>query len=154
PSGGWIEGRRGHRSAQSSTEPSLRCQATVAVDRERPSGHPCTDVASARRPAARVSPSTERRARMNLQRFPERAGRAARDFLHNGRSSGSTAERIEHMNRLDVAAAAQYLANLPEAKALPAISRPELHHAADIVAALPTDHAARLLRNIAYDRVT
>lgn len=91
---------------------------------------------------------------MNLQRFPERAGRAARDFLHNGRSSGSTAERIEHMNRLDVAAAAQYLANLPEAKALPAISRPELHHAADIVAALPTDHAARLLRNIAYDRVT
>lgn len=91
---------------------------------------------------------------MNIQRFPERAGRVARNLLSTGLGASSIMERIEEMNALDVASAAHLLSGLPESKALAVIARPELQQAAAIVAALPVEQAVRLLRNTAHDRVT
>ncbi len=91
---------------------------------------------------------------MNIQDFPVRAGRAARYLLNSRTDAPSTSDRIDELNALDTAEAAQLLASLPESKALAVIARPELHDAADIVAALPTAQAVKLLKGTAHDRVT
>ncbi|OJU66244.1 MAG: magnesium transporter [Rhizobiales bacterium 63-7] len=91
---------------------------------------------------------------MNFQSFPERAGRAARIFLNPTAGMPSLADRVEQMNGMTVAEAAQVLTSLPENKAIALLARPELHHAADIVAALPVEQAVKLLKGTAHDRVT
>ncbi|MBB4954443.1 magnesium transporter [Agrobacterium vitis] len=90
---------------------------------------------------------------MNIQRFPMKAGNAARHLLNDSLNAVSITERIEQLNRLDVEEAARLLDSLPQPKALRIIARPELNDAADIIAALPSDHAVRLLKATAHDRV-
>lgn len=90
---------------------------------------------------------------MNIQRFPLKAGHAARHLLNESLSTVSVSERIEQLNRLDVEEAARLLDSFPQPKALRIIARPELHDAADIIAALPVESAVRLLKATAHDRV-
>src|ERR1700712_3915426 len=89
---------------------------------------------------------------MNLNSLPMRAGHAALNLIQEGRGI-TTAERVERLNALEVEEAGRVLASLPQQKAVPVLSRPELHNAADIVTAIPPDQAAKLLNATANDRV-
>ncbi|HBF30541.1 magnesium transporter [Rhizobium sp.] len=90
---------------------------------------------------------------MNIQRFPLKAGHAARHLLNESLNAVSVTERIEQLNRLDVEEAARLLDSFPQPKALRVIARPELHDAADILAAMPVENSVRLLKATAHDRV-
>lgn len=65
----------------------------------------------------------------------------------------SVADRVERLNRLDVASAAKALAKMPIEEAARVLNRPELAAGPAIVSAMPTTKAARLLDAAANDRV-
>lgn len=90
---------------------------------------------------------------MNFNRFPLRAGHAARFFASDSLGAVTTAERVERLNGLEIPEAAAILATLPQQKAVRILGRPELHNAAAILAEMPVEHAARLLNSTANDRV-
>ncbi len=90
---------------------------------------------------------------MNINRFPLRAGHAARFFSSDHLGPITTAERVEQLNTLEIFEAAAILVTLPQQKAVRILGRPELHHAAAILADMPVEHAARLLNAVANDRV-
>ncbi len=90
---------------------------------------------------------------MNINRFPLRAGHAARFFTSDSLGAITTAERVERLNALDIHEAAAILATLPQQKAVRILGRPELHHAAAILTEMPVEQAARLLNGTANDRV-
>ncbi|MBB4228190.1 magnesium transporter [Rhizobium mongolense] len=90
---------------------------------------------------------------MNFNRFPLRAGHAARFFTNDSLGAVTTAERVERLNILDIPEAAAILATLSQQKAVRILGRPELHNAAAILAEMPVEHAARLLNATANDRV-
>lgn len=89
---------------------------------------------------------------MNFNRFPLRAGHAAR-FFNDNLGTITTAERVERLNALEIHEAAGVLATLPQQKAVRILGRPELHHAAAMLTEMPVEHAARLLNATANDRV-
>ncbi len=89
---------------------------------------------------------------MNFNRFPLRAGHAAR-FFNDSLGAITTAERVERLNSLEIHEAAGVLATLPQQKAARILGRPELHHAAAMLTEMPVEHAARLLNATANDRV-
>jgi magnesium transporter len=90
---------------------------------------------------------------MNINRFPLRAGHAARFFTSDSLGAITTAERVERLNALEIHEAAAILATLPQQKAVRILGRPELHHAAAILTDMPVEQAARLLNGTANDRV-
>jgi magnesium transporter len=90
---------------------------------------------------------------MNINRFPLRAGHAARFFTSDSLGAITTAERVERLNALEIPEAAAILATLPQQKAVRILGRPELHHAAAMLTEMPSDQAARLLNATANDRV-
>jgi magnesium transporter len=90
---------------------------------------------------------------MNINRFPLRAGHAARFFTSDSLGAITTAERVERLNALEIKEAAAILATLPQQKAVRILGRPELHHAAAILTEMPVEQAARLLNGTANDRV-
>jgi magnesium transporter len=90
---------------------------------------------------------------MNINRFPLRAGHAARFFTSDSLGAITTAERVERLNGLEIKEAAAILATLPQQKAVRILGRPELHHAAAILTEMPVEQAARLLNATANDRV-
>ncbi|MDQ0454242.1 magnesium transporter [Rhizobium paknamense] len=90
---------------------------------------------------------------MNIQRFPSRAGNAARVLLNESLNVVTIADRVEHLNALSVDEAAASLSQLPHQKALRLIARPELQDAARILAAMPVEQSAKLLKATAHDRV-
>ncbi|TCU19376.1 magnesium transporter [Rhizobium sullae] len=90
---------------------------------------------------------------MNFNRFPLRAGHAARFFTNDSLGAVTTAEHVERLNTLETSEAAATLAALPQLKAVRILGRPELHNAAAILAKMPVEHAARLLNAAANDRV-
>ncbi|MGN6550110.1 MAG: magnesium transporter [Pararhizobium sp.] len=67
--------------------------------------------------------------------------------------AATVADRVERLNRLDVASAAKALAKMPLEDAARVLNRPELSASPAIVAAMPTAKAARLLDAAANDRV-
>ncbi|WP_283194946.1 magnesium transporter [Rhizobium sp. AN80A] len=90
---------------------------------------------------------------MNINRFPLRAGHAARFFASDSLGAITTAERVERLNALEIPEAAAILATLPQQKAVRILGRPELHHAAAMLTEMPVEQAARLLNATANDRV-
>lgn len=90
---------------------------------------------------------------MNINRFPLRAGHAARFFTSDSLGAITTAERVERLNALEIPEAAAILATLPQQKAVRILGRPELHHAAAMLTKMPVEQAARLLNATANDRV-
>ncbi|WP_018898849.1 magnesium transporter [Rhizobium sp. 2MFCol3.1] len=90
---------------------------------------------------------------MNINRFPLRAGHAARFFASDSLGAITTAERVERLNALEIPEAAAILATLPQQKAIRILGRPELHHAAAMLTEMPVEQAARLLNATANDRV-
>lgn len=90
---------------------------------------------------------------MNINRFPLRAGHAARFFASDSLGAITTAERVERLNALEIHEAAAILATLPQQKAVRILGRPELHHAAAMLTEMPVEQAARLLNATANDRV-
>ena len=90
---------------------------------------------------------------MNINRFPLRAGHAARFFTSDSLGAITTAERVERLNALEIHEAAAILATLPQQKAVRILGRPELHHAAAILTDMPVEQAGRLLNGTANDRV-
>lgn len=90
---------------------------------------------------------------MNINRFPRRAGHAARFFASDSLGAITTAERVERLNALEIPEAAAILATLPQQKAVRILGRPELHHAAAMLTEMPVEQAARLLNATANDRV-
>jgi magnesium transporter len=91
---------------------------------------------------------------MNFNTLSERASKAAR-LLRNGSSLGGTtiAERVEHLNALDIHEAAAAILAMPQTKAVHVLERPELHNAAAILGSLSQDDAARFMNLMANDRV-
>jgi magnesium transporter len=90
---------------------------------------------------------------MNINRFPLRAGHAARFFTSDSLGAITTAERVERLSALEIKEAAAILATLPQQKAVRILGRPELHHAAAMLTEMPVEQAARLLNATANDRV-
>ncbi|MDM9648025.1 magnesium transporter [Rhizobium sp. S163] len=90
---------------------------------------------------------------MNINRFPLRAGHAARFFASDSLGAITTAERVERLNALEIPEAAAILATLPQQKSVRILGRPELHHAAAMLTEMPVEQAARLLNATANDRV-
>ncbi|MFS2152381.1 magnesium transporter [Rhizobium sp. Rhizsp42] len=90
---------------------------------------------------------------MNINRFPLRAGHAARFFASDSLGAITTAERVERLNALEIPEAAAILATLPQQKAVRILGRPELHHAAAMLTEMPVEQTARLLNATANDRV-
>lgn len=91
---------------------------------------------------------------MNFHNLSQRASKAAR-LLRSGTTGSSTtiAERVEHLNTLDVSEAATALLAMPQAKAVAILDRPELHGAAAIIAHIPVEQAARFVNLMSDDRV-
>jgi magnesium transporter len=91
---------------------------------------------------------------MNFHNLSQRASKAAR-LLRSGTTGSSTtiAERVEHLNTLDVSEAATALLAMPQAKAVAILDRPELHGAAAIIAHVPVEQAARFVNLMSDDRV-
>ncbi|OJH58539.1 magnesium transporter, partial [Agrobacterium pusense] len=90
---------------------------------------------------------------MNFHNLSQRASKAAR-LLRSGNAGSTTiAERVEHLNTMDVGAAAAALLAMPQAKAVAILDRPELHGAAAIIADIPVEQAARLVNLMSDDRV-
>ncbi|EPR22956.1 magnesium transporter [Agrobacterium sp. TS43] len=91
---------------------------------------------------------------MNFHNLSQRASKAAR-LLRSGNAGSSTtiAERVEHLNTLDVTEAVTALLAMPQAKAVAILDRPELHGAAAIIADIPVEQAARLVNLMSDDRV-
>ncbi|KQV63862.1 magnesium transporter [Rhizobium sp. Root1220] len=90
---------------------------------------------------------------MNINRFPLRAGHAARFFTSDSLGAITTAERVERLNALEIPEAAAILATLPQQKAVCILGRPELHNAAAMLTEMPSEQVARLLNATANDRV-
>lgn len=90
---------------------------------------------------------------MNINRFPLRAGHAARFLTSDSLGAITTAERVERLNALGIGEASGILAALPQHKAVRILRRPELNNAAAILARMPQEDAVRLLNATANDRV-
>lgn len=69
---------------------------------------------------------------MNINRFPLRAGHAARAFINNSRGA-TIAERVEALNALSVQDAGRVLTGMPLDYAVNILDRPELRNAAQIL---------------------
>lgn len=82
---------------------------------------------------------------MNINRFTFEAAELA---------GLSIADAVEHLNTFDVEDAALILPSLPLERAIGILEQPELHNAADIVAAMEPGKAVRMLNGIANDRAT
>ena len=89
---------------------------------------------------------------MNINRFPLRAGQAARDFMTNNRVA-TIAERVESLNSLAAAEASRILSRMPQEYAVNILDRPELRHAASILGVMDRADATRLLHGMSNDRV-
>ncbi|MGV2068987.1 magnesium transporter [Agrobacterium sp. 22-226-1] len=90
---------------------------------------------------------------MNFHNLSQRASKAAR-LLRSGNAGSTTiAERVEHLNTLDVGDAATALLAMPQSKAVAILDRPELHGAAAIIAHIPVEQAARFVNLMSDDRV-
>jgi magnesium transporter len=66
----------------------------------------------------------------------------------------NTADAVEFLNALAPADVAARLVLLPDARTVKILEQPELHHAGEVLAALPSVHAVRLLGEMAADRAT
>jgi magnesium transporter len=89
---------------------------------------------------------------MNINRFPLRAGYAARAFMNNSRVA-SIAERVESLNGLAPAEAGRILSRMPQDYAVNILDRPELRNAPAILALMDSADSARLLHGMSNDRV-
>ena len=89
---------------------------------------------------------------MNINRFPLRAGHAARAFINNSRGA-TIAERVDALNALAVQDAGRVLSGMPLDYAVNILDRPELRNAAQILALISAEDAARLLHGMSNDRV-
>ncbi|MDR7146469.1 magnesium transporter [Rhizobium sp. BE258] len=89
---------------------------------------------------------------MNINRFPLRAGNAARAFMTNNKVA-TIAERVESLNSLAPAEAARILSKMPQEYAVNILDRPEMRHAAAILGVMDRADAARLLHGMSNDRV-
>jgi magnesium transporter len=89
---------------------------------------------------------------MNINRFPLRAGHAARAFINNSRGA-TIAERVESLNALSIQDAGRVLTGMPLDYAVNILDRPELRNAAQILALISAEDAARLLHGMSNDRV-
>ncbi|WP_313615303.1 magnesium transporter [Agrobacterium sp.] len=90
---------------------------------------------------------------MNFHNLSQRASKAARLFRGNHALGLTTAEHVDQLNGLDVTQAASALSTMSQPKAVAMLARPELHHAAEIITAMPVDTVTRLLNTMANDRV-
>ncbi|WP_454848793.1 magnesium transporter [Rhizobium binxianense] len=89
---------------------------------------------------------------MNINRFPLRAGYAARAFM-NGSRGATVAERVEALNALAATEAARILSRMPQDYAVNILDQPELRNAASILALMEPGDSARLLHGMSNDRV-
>ncbi|WP_416065806.1 magnesium transporter [Rhizobium sp. ZK1] len=89
---------------------------------------------------------------MNINRFPLRAGYAARAFMNNSRIA-TIAERVESLNGLAPAEAGRILSRMPQDHAVNILDRPELRNASAILALMDGTDSARLLHGMSNDRV-
>lgn len=89
---------------------------------------------------------------MNINRFPLRAGYAARAFM-NGSRGATVAERVEALNALAAGEAARILSRMPQDHAVNILDQPELRNAASILAIMEPGDSARLLHGMSNDRV-
>ncbi|MBB4190517.1 magnesium transporter [Rhizobium aethiopicum] len=89
---------------------------------------------------------------MNINRFPLRAGHAARAFINNSRGA-TIAERVDALNALSIQDAGRVLSGMPLDYAVNILDRPELRNAAQILALISAEDAARLLHGMSNDRV-
>ncbi|KQM35246.1 magnesium transporter [Rhizobium sp. Leaf68] len=90
---------------------------------------------------------------MNFHTLSQRASKAARLFRSGDAGLSTIAERVEQLNALDVNDAVDALLKMPQPKAVAILDRPELHHAADIIAAIPLEQATRFVNLMSDDRV-
>ncbi|WP_320199312.1 magnesium transporter [Agrobacterium sp. rho-13.3] len=90
---------------------------------------------------------------MNFYTLSQRASKAARLFRSGNAGPNTIAERVDQLNALDVTEAVEALLKMPQAKAVAVLDRPELHHAAEIIAQIPLDQAARFVNLMSDDRV-
>ena len=79
---------------------------------------------------------------------------AARAALVAPMAQLNTADAVEFLNALAPADVAARLVLLPDARTVKILEQPELHHAGEVLAALPPVHAVRLLGEMAADRAT
>jgi magnesium transporter len=90
---------------------------------------------------------------MNFHTLSERASKAARLFRSSSIGPTTTAERVDQLNALDVPDAVDALLKMAQARAVAVLDRPELHRAADIIAHIPLEQAARFVNLMSDDRV-
>jgi magnesium transporter len=89
---------------------------------------------------------------MNVSNLSARAGHAARALFSQNRVA-TVAERVEHLNALPIADAADALSHMAMEWAVAILDRPEFRNAADVLAVMDISHAARLLHGMSNDRV-
>ena len=89
---------------------------------------------------------------MNINRFPLRAGNAARAFMTNNKVA-TIAERVESLNALAPAEVSRILSRMPQEYAVNILDRPELRNASPVLALMDRADAARLLHGMSNDRV-
>ena len=90
---------------------------------------------------------------MNFQNLSQRASKAARILRAGSIGPTTIAERVDHLNTLDLDDAVDTLLKMPQAKAVAVLDRPELHRAAEILALIPLDRAVPLVNLMSDDRV-
>ncbi len=66
----------------------------------------------------------------------------------------TAADAVEHLNTFDAADAASLIAVLPQEQAVEVLEQPELHNAPEIIKAMTTTVAVRLLNHVAHDCLT